>query len=156
MENNNYECPVCRDAGYVLSVDEYGYSYAEPCKCRAIKESRERLKSSGLAKEFKGKTRVREPGPYGRVKYRGARSSRRILTIPRSGGAARRRRLTRAMPTIITTEFPTGPSTGFSRRKAMRLRETGRGFHLLELTETLTSAPTGTGASRWKWTGSTR
>ncbi len=56
MENNNYECPVCRDAGYVLSVDEYGYSYAEPCKCRAIKDSRERLKSSGLAKEFKGKT----------------------------------------------------------------------------------------------------
>lgn len=56
MENKMYECPVCRDSGYILRVDENGYSYADPCKCRAIKDSRERLRRSGLAKEFKSKT----------------------------------------------------------------------------------------------------
>ena len=56
MDNKIYECPLCEDRGYILRVDDNGCSYAEPCKCRAIKDSRERLERSGLAKEFKKKT----------------------------------------------------------------------------------------------------
>lgn len=56
MENRKYDCPKCRDTGFILFDDGTGHSYAQPCKCREIKEAKERLARSGLAKEFKAKT----------------------------------------------------------------------------------------------------
>lgn len=51
-----YECPECKGTGFIVSEDANGYSYAKPCKCKAIKEAKARLERSGLAKEFMTKT----------------------------------------------------------------------------------------------------
>lgn len=56
MDKMVYEWPECRDTGYIFCEDDKGYSYAKPCKCRAIKEAKARLERSGLAKEFMTKS----------------------------------------------------------------------------------------------------
>lgn len=56
MVEKIYECQICKDSGFVMKVMEDGYEYAIPCKCRDIKIAKERLKRSGLAKEFTEKT----------------------------------------------------------------------------------------------------
>ena len=56
MDQQIYECPECKDTGYIFGKDEKGYSYAKPCKCRALKEAKARLERSGLAKEFMTKS----------------------------------------------------------------------------------------------------
>ena len=52
MAEKIYECQICKDSGFVMKVMEDGYEYATPCKCREIKIAKDRLKRSGLAKEF--------------------------------------------------------------------------------------------------------
>ena len=56
MEITRYECPKCKDTGFILCENENGLRYAAPCTCKEIKEARARLERSGLAKEFKAKT----------------------------------------------------------------------------------------------------
>ena len=52
MAEKIYECQICKDSGFVMKIMEDGYEYATPCKCREIKMAKDRLKRSGLAKEF--------------------------------------------------------------------------------------------------------
>ena len=56
MVEKIYECQICKDSGFVMKVKEDGYEYATPCKCREIKIAKDRLKRSGLAKEFTDKS----------------------------------------------------------------------------------------------------
>ena len=56
MNNRKYECPVCRDVGYVLEYDDAGHCYGMPCKCRAERITRAQLEQSGLAKGFSEKS----------------------------------------------------------------------------------------------------
>ncbi len=56
MGENRYECPICKDTGYLLKTHEDGYEYAIPCKCRDIRIAKDRLERSGLAREFKSRT----------------------------------------------------------------------------------------------------
>lgn len=56
MAEKIYECQICKDSGFVMKVMEDGYEYATPCKCREIKIAKDRLKRSGLAKEFTDKS----------------------------------------------------------------------------------------------------
>ena len=56
MTEKIYECQICKDSGFVMRVKEDGYEYATPCKCREIKMAKDRLKRSGLAKEFTDKS----------------------------------------------------------------------------------------------------
>ncbi len=51
-----YECPDCKDTGFLYHQDENGYGYCKPCKCTELKIARERLERSGLAKEFREKS----------------------------------------------------------------------------------------------------
>ena len=55
MDERKYDCPECKDSGLVYFVNEKGYTYAKPCRCRAVKEAKARLERSGLAKLFKSK-----------------------------------------------------------------------------------------------------
>ena len=49
-------CAECNGTGFILYKNVDGYEYAKPCQCTLIKEARERLLKSGLAKEFQAKT----------------------------------------------------------------------------------------------------
>lgn len=53
---DEYDCPICEDRGYIFKKDEYGNEYAEPCKCLSKKESLRKLERSGLSEAFKKKT----------------------------------------------------------------------------------------------------
>lgn len=43
-----YQCEICKDTGYVLSLDEKGNQEATECKCIMKKRAMRRLKKSGL------------------------------------------------------------------------------------------------------------
>lgn len=53
---DNYNCPKCRDLGYILVVDEKNYEVAIPCECLQRKEYLEKLAKCGLSDAFKKKT----------------------------------------------------------------------------------------------------
>lgn len=53
---NEYDCSICEDRGYVFKQDEYGYTVAVPCECLGKKQSIEKLNKSGLSDVFKKKT----------------------------------------------------------------------------------------------------
>lgn len=45
-----YECPDCKDVGFIICNDN-GHEYAKPCKCKEMKEAKERLLESGISEE---------------------------------------------------------------------------------------------------------
>ena len=51
-----YECPKCKDTGYIIEEGQNGYSYARDCECVAIKQARLMMKRSGISEEFQKKT----------------------------------------------------------------------------------------------------
>ena len=54
-EQNDYECPKCRDTGWIRFEDEQGRSYMKHCECWALMESRRLLEKSGISTEFQKK-----------------------------------------------------------------------------------------------------
>lgn len=56
MDERKYDCPECKDTGLIYFEDEKGYTFAKPCRCRAVREAKARLERSGLAKLFKSKS----------------------------------------------------------------------------------------------------
>ena len=56
MTEGKYNCPACRDRGYIIKAGDDGYEYAAPCKCKEIKAAKERLRQSGLARVFTEKS----------------------------------------------------------------------------------------------------
>ncbi len=56
MNETRYTCSVCKDRGFILYTDKNGYEFARKCACQEVKEAKERLERSGLAREFKAKT----------------------------------------------------------------------------------------------------
>lgn len=51
-----YECPKCRDEGFIYKKDELGYEVACRCECFAIRKARDMMKQSGISAEFQKKT----------------------------------------------------------------------------------------------------
>ena len=51
-----YECPKCKDTGFVFKTDECGNEAAWRCDCYAIKQARVMMKRSGISAEFQKKT----------------------------------------------------------------------------------------------------
>lgn len=51
-----YECPKCKDTGFVYRTDENGYEFACRCKCYEIRRSRNMMRRSGITAEFQKKT----------------------------------------------------------------------------------------------------
>lgn len=51
-----YECPKCKDTGFIYRTDEKGYEVACRCECYEIRRSREMMKRSGISGEFQKKT----------------------------------------------------------------------------------------------------
>lgn len=51
-----YECPKCKDSGFIYKTDENGYEVACRCDCYAIKQARAMMKRSGISAEFQKKT----------------------------------------------------------------------------------------------------
>lgn len=54
-EQENYQCPKCRDTGWVETEDEQGRSYMKHCECWALRECRRLLGKSGISAEFQKK-----------------------------------------------------------------------------------------------------
>ncbi len=50
-----YECPKCRDTGFVYRTDEKGYEIASRCECYELRRSRDMMRRSGISAEFQKK-----------------------------------------------------------------------------------------------------
>ncbi len=51
-----YECPKCKDTGFVYRADENGYEIACRCECYEIRRSWDMMQRSGISAEFRKKT----------------------------------------------------------------------------------------------------
>ena len=51
-----YECPKCRDTGFIYRTDERGYEVASKCECFAIRQARDMMRQSRISSEFQKKT----------------------------------------------------------------------------------------------------
>lgn len=51
-----YECPKCKDTGFIYRKDESGYEIACRCECFALRKARDMMKRSGISAEFQKKT----------------------------------------------------------------------------------------------------
>ncbi len=51
-----YECPKCKDTGFIFRTDENGYEGVIRCECFAIRRAREMMKRSGISAEFQKKS----------------------------------------------------------------------------------------------------
>ncbi len=56
MPSVQYECPKCKDTGFIYQKDELGYEVARRCECFAIRKARNMMKRSGISVEFQKKT----------------------------------------------------------------------------------------------------
>ena len=52
-ESVKYECPICKDTGWIEYVGENGYEYSKKCDCWQVRESRRMLQNSGISEEFR-------------------------------------------------------------------------------------------------------
>ncbi len=50
-----YECPKCRDTGWIEYEDANGYQFAKHCECWEVRESRRFMEQSGISEEFQKK-----------------------------------------------------------------------------------------------------
>lgn len=55
QEEKVYECPKCRDRGWVEVVDEEGRFYMKHCECWGVREARRLMERSGISQEFRTK-----------------------------------------------------------------------------------------------------
>ena len=53
---NQYECPKCKDTGFIFRTDENGYEGVIRCECFAIRRAREMMKRSGISAEISEKS----------------------------------------------------------------------------------------------------
>ena len=53
---SEYECPDCRDTGFVMRDIGNGIQIAQRCRCYIMRRSRERMERSGLSEELHRKT----------------------------------------------------------------------------------------------------
>ncbi len=53
---DSYNCPKCRDRGYIFETRENNCDVAIPCQCLAKKQVFEKLEKCGLSSAFKKKT----------------------------------------------------------------------------------------------------
>lgn len=53
---DDYECPKCRDRGYIFKDNGVGGEVAIPCECKDKKEALEKLQKSNLKDAFKSRT----------------------------------------------------------------------------------------------------
>lgn len=51
-----YECPKCRDMGFLYRKDERGCEITYRCECFAIRQAKRMMKRSGISGEFQKKT----------------------------------------------------------------------------------------------------
>ncbi len=51
-----YECPKCRDLGFITKTDETGHEVDYRCECFTIRQARGMMKRSGISAEFQKKT----------------------------------------------------------------------------------------------------
>lgn len=56
MPSVQYECPKCKDTGFIYRKDESGYEIACRCECFALRKARDMMKRSGISAEFQKKT----------------------------------------------------------------------------------------------------
>lgn len=56
IQESEYECPKCKDTGFIFKVDEKGHEVACRCGCHEIRQSREMMRRSGISGEFQKKT----------------------------------------------------------------------------------------------------
>lgn len=56
VQEDNYNCPKCRDLGYVFVKSDNNNEGAVPCECLAKKQAFEKLQKCGLSHVFKQKT----------------------------------------------------------------------------------------------------
>lgn len=54
-ERVSYHCNICKDAGYIFT-SKNGYEMAKKCKCKLIKETKDKLNNSGLGDLLETKT----------------------------------------------------------------------------------------------------
>ncbi|MBR1744375.1 MAG: ATP-binding protein [Lachnospiraceae bacterium] len=54
--DNQYDCPRCKDTGWLYRQDKNGYEYAYRCDCFAIRQAKELIRNSGISAEFQSKT----------------------------------------------------------------------------------------------------
>lgn len=53
---NQYECPKCKDTGWVERIDEDGRIFAVPCECLPMKKARQLIERSGISAAFMEKS----------------------------------------------------------------------------------------------------
>lgn len=51
-----YECPQCRDTGFIDCENQNGHDVVRRCDCYAMKQARKMMKLSGISTEFQKKT----------------------------------------------------------------------------------------------------
>ncbi len=51
-----YECPKCKDTGFIYRTDESGYEVVRECECYPIRQARDMMRQSGISAEFQKKT----------------------------------------------------------------------------------------------------
>lgn len=51
-----YECPKCKDTGFIYVKDTSGHEIAVRCECFAIRKAKDMMKRSGISAEFQKKT----------------------------------------------------------------------------------------------------
>ena len=56
VQQDNYNCPKCRDLGYIFVKNDNNNEVACPCECLAKKQAFEKLQKCGLSEVFKKKT----------------------------------------------------------------------------------------------------
>lgn len=50
-----YECPDCKDTGWLFFRDEKGYEFSKQCKCFEMRQARALMERSGISAEFQTK-----------------------------------------------------------------------------------------------------
>lgn len=50
-----YECPKCKDNGWIQCETDDGYTYMKRCECWAVKEAKRLMEASGISTEFRKK-----------------------------------------------------------------------------------------------------
>lgn len=54
-EESSYECPKCKDTGFIQCTSKEGYTFVRHCSCWAVKESKQLMEQSGISQEFNSK-----------------------------------------------------------------------------------------------------
>ncbi|MDO4301810.1 MAG: ATP-binding protein [Clostridia bacterium] len=54
-EKPHYECPECRDTGFIQFTTDEGRISVRECSCQAVKQSKQLMEQSGISREFNSK-----------------------------------------------------------------------------------------------------